>query len=113
MILSKESHYHNKHQQDAVTKHTSLKRKSKSPNAAMTIDGVEHTPLFLGQVQIGTIHSSQREMLIDWLMIREVDMDPKDLITKLKKKLEEDENENVTDPTIKKCFFQLFLTATC
>ena len=83
----KESHYYNKRQQDTVTKHTSLKNESKRPNAAMTIAGVEHTPLLMGQVQIGTIHSSQRGLLIEELMIRVVDVDPKELLTKLKKKL--------------------------
>ena len=78
----------------------------------MTISGVECAPLLLGQVQSGAICGSQRESLIEELMLRGFDVDPKELMTKLKKKLVEDEQKNTTDPTIKNYFFPRFLTAT-
>ena len=50
----------------------------------MSITGIEYTPLLLGQVQIGTMHSSQRELLVVVLIIRGINSKSKEQITKLK-----------------------------
>ena len=47
IILSKERHYSHKCQHDTVTKWIKSKDKSKRPNAAMRVSGVEHTPLLM------------------------------------------------------------------
>ena len=111
-VLSKETHYYHKRQQGTVPKYTQLKNKSKRPNAAITISGVEYTPLLLGQVQIGTIHSSQWELLVEELMIRSIHTEPKELITKLKQKLMDHEHPNTTNTNAKKYFFPRLFTAT-
>ena len=84
----------------------------KRPNASMQITGVEYTPLLLGQVQIGNIHNTQRELLIEELMLRGLTVNPKELITWLKKMLVDNEYPGKTDLNDKKYFYPRFLTAT-
>ena len=62
--------------------------------------------------QIGIAHSSQRELLVEELMMRGVAAEPKELITKLKQKLMDHEHPNTTSTNGKKCFFPRLLTAT-
>ena len=84
MVLSKENHFHYKRQQDVVEKHAQLKNNPKCPNVSMSIAGVDHTPIFLVQMQIGTARSSQRESLVEELTMKGVDVELKELMTKLK-----------------------------
>ena len=78
----------------------------------MAVTGIECTPLLLGQVQIGTMRSSQRELLVKELTMRNVTAEPKELITKLKQKLMDHEYPSTTNTNGKKCFFPRSLTAT-
>ena len=50
IILSKESYYNTKQQQDIVTKYTYLKYKSKLSNTVILITRVDYTSLLLSQV---------------------------------------------------------------
>ena len=50
----------------------------------MAITSIEYTPLLLGQVQISTMHSSQRELLVEELIMRGINSESKEQITKLK-----------------------------
>ena len=67
----------------------------------MAITGIEYTPLLLGQVQISTIHSSQRELLVKELIMRGINSEPKEQITKLKQKLINNKHRNITNTNIK------------
>ena len=78
----------------------------------MAITGIEYTPLLLGQVQIGTMRSSQRELLVEELIIRGINSELKEQITKLKQKLIDHEHLNIANTNIKKYFLPRFLTAT-
>ena len=112
MVLSENNHYHHKWQQDIIDKYTLLKDISKRSNATMKISGVEYTPLLLGQVQIGTNYSTQRELLMEELMLRGLIIDPKELITYLKKILIENEHLGETNANKKKYLYPRFLAAT-
>ena len=112
MVLLENYHYYCEWQQDIVDKHALLKNISKRPNAVMKISSIEHVPLLLRQVQIGTMHSAQRELLIEELSLRGLIVNLKELITHLKKMLIEVEHLGETDPNKKKYFYPYFLTAT-
>ena len=112
MILSKNNHYYHKRQQDTIDKYTLSKDINKRLNAAMKISSVEYTPLLLSQVQIGIIYSTQRELLMEELMLRGLILNPKELITRLKKMLIKNEHPGETDANKKKYFYFRFLTAT-
>ena len=75
----------------------------------MRISGAEHMPLLLGQAQIGTMRSSQQELLIEELLMRGLTVNPKELITRLKKMLVDNEHPEKTDPNDKKHFILAFL----
>ena len=78
----------------------------------MTVIGVDRTPLLLGKVQFRLVHSDQREMVMEELLLREVVVDPKENTTILKKILLEDEHEaDTVDPSKMKCFMPKLLTA--
>ena len=112
IALSKNNHCHCKRQQGTIDKYALSKIISKRPNAAMKISGVERTPLLLSQVQIGTIHSTQRELLMEELMLRGLITNQKELITRLKKMLIDNEHPGETDANKKKHLCPRFLTAT-
>ena len=112
MTLSNEQHCHHKRHQGTATKRIQSKDRTKRPSAVVRISGVERVPLLLGQVQIGTTRSSQRELLIEELLMRGLTVNPKELMTRLKKMLVENECPEKTDPNDKKCFYPRFLTAT-
>ena len=46
----------------------------------MTITSAKYMPLLLGPMQIGTMHSSQRELLVKELIMRAIDTEPKELL---------------------------------
>ena len=110
-VLSEHEHYHKKRQAATVTKYAQSKDIMKRSNASMKITGVEYAPLLLGQVQIGTAHNDQRDLLIEELLLRGFTVDSKELITNMKKRLIEHEHPNTTDPKIAKYFYPKFLTA--
>ena len=94
-----------------MTKHAHSKDMMKRSNAPMKIAGVERAPLPLGQVQIGTAHSNQRELLIEELKLRGFAVDGKELIANMKKRLVEHEHPSTADPKVKKHFYPKFLAA--
>ena len=57
------------------------------------------------------MHSSQRELLVEELIMRGINSEPKEQITKLKQKLIDNEHPNITNTNTKKYFLPRFLTA--
>ena len=78
----------------------------------MAITSIEYTSLLLEQAQIGTMHSSQRELLVEELIMRGINSEPKEQITKLKQKLIDNKHPNITNINIKRYFLPRLLTAT-
>lgn len=60
----------------------------KRENSTMKISGIHFTPLLVGKVQIGTIHNIKRDLLIKELRLWNIDVDPNENITGLKKVIE-------------------------
>ena len=85
-----------------IIKYIKLKDDPKNLNTMIKISGVQHAPLLLGQVQIGTMYSSQQELLVEELLVRELTFSLKELITYLKKMLVKNEYSDVDDPVLKK-----------
>ena len=111
-VMNKEHHYKKKGHSVAVDKCAQLKNKERRSNAQMSIACVEHAPLLLGKVQLGTVHNDQRDLVLEELSLRNIDVDVKEKITVMKKLLIENEHPNPTvDPNDKKCFLPKFLTA--
>ena len=58
------------------------------------------------------MRSSQRELLVEELIMRGINSEPKEQITKLKQKLIDNEHPNITNTNIKKYFLPKFFTTT-
>ena len=103
-MLLKDYYYHYKQREDMVQRYIQQKDMTKHPNASIKLSSAEYTPLLLGQVQISKIHSSQQELLVEELMLRELIVNAKDLITKMKKILTHNEHPSTNNLIAKKYF---------
>ena len=86
-VLHKENHFKTERQDAIVQKYYERKDIKKIANATMKIIGIYFTPLLLGKVQIGTIHNTQHDLFIEELCLQNIETDPKEKNTQLKKKL--------------------------
>jgi len=111
-IMDQKHHYKKKRHEIIVSKYIQRKDKERRSNATVA-SGIEYTPLLLGKVQLGTVHNDQRELLIEELRLRGVEVNVKEKITVMKKMLLINEYPNSTaDPNEMKFFLPKFLTAT-
>ena len=62
----------------------------------------------LGKVQLGLIHNPKRELIIEELRLRRINIDPKNQITKMKQLLIVDEHPDTETNTKTKIFPNFF-----
>ena len=75
----------------------------------MKVSGICFTSLIEGKVQLGMVHDTQRESLLEELYLRGIVTDPKDQIKNLKEKLARTEHPNDGDIWKQQKFFKLKL----
>ena len=112
IILQSNDHCKKQRYHNDVDKHLGSMEKLKQPNAAMKISGVVRAPLLVCNVQIVAISNIQRELMIDELHLRGFIVGKKELITKMKSMLVENDHPNTKCETKKKCLFPKLLTAS-
>ena len=69
-VLSIKNHYKNQRHADALQKQIAKCNTNKIENASMKIRGIDYVPLLVGQVQVGKVTSTQRELLIEEIHMR-------------------------------------------
>ena len=67
-----------------ISKFAESKDKTKRDNSAIKISGAHFTPLLIGKAQLGLACNTQRELLLEELLLRGIAVDRKMSITKLK-----------------------------
>ena len=112
-IMSKHHRHSKKRHNTTASQHFALKDVEWCSNVSRDATGVDCTLLLLEKAKISTESDDQRELLIEELRCRDIDVDNKTKISILKKLLIDNKHPNpATDSSDKKHFLPKFLAET-
>ena len=86
-VLNSDHHYKHQRREATISKFVEYKDKTKRDNAMIKVGGIHFTPLLEGKVQLDLVYNTQRELLLEELFLREIIVNQKEQITKLKEYL--------------------------